>query len=499
MSDYFIRPEQAENDVLACAAFLAERVESGDGHSAAISEIVPRYLRAGEVDLAAELANAVADPFARDRLLMSVAEQCAADDDDEYALQLAGSIEEEAFGAQALERIGLMQASKGRYDKALEIADTMAHPDVVLAGVAASQAANGDESAANATIERIEFPAARVSAFHQMANAAIASGASEQADTLLDDAIATAEEIEHDEEKVRALCDTGQLFIEAKRNDKAIETFDTARGFAEGLGNQHRDYFLSACALGFLNAGSVELAENTLDLVTDKTQMASALLGFAREAWKKGDKEDAVETLDEAHEILRSQREIETRDSRARNDVMASIAVQFGVFEKSDRAVEIAHSNNDPQQQTAALTRIARVLLLQNKDDAARDIVNEITDDDSRLTALITLADAEVERGEAQASLNLLEEAAAMTDTVLRHSSRSEISNELAERFAAQGKPEKARALSIENLLVITSMRDAGGQATALAAMSDVFDGVRLLLGDDEKAMLRDLVQKSEW
>ena len=93
----------------------------------------------------------------------------------------------------------------------------------------------------------------------------------------------------------------------------------------------------------------------------------------------------------------------------------------------------------------------------------------------------------------------MLKEAAELTDTVLRHSSRSQILNELAERFAAQGEPEKARALSIENLQVITSMRDAGGQATALAAMSDVFDGVNLAMGDDEKALLRDLVQKSEW
>src|SRR5205085_4944451 len=98
-------------------------------------------------------------------------------------------------------------------------------------------------------------------------------------------------EIEHDEEKIRTLCDIGNLFIEAKRNDKAIETFELARGFAEALDNIHRDFFLVNSALGFLFAGSTDLADRTLDLVTDKTQMASALLGIARNQWNKDEKD----------------------------------------------------------------------------------------------------------------------------------------------------------------------------------------------------------------
>ncbi|MBP9111024.1 MAG: hypothetical protein KBF83_15830, partial [Pyrinomonadaceae bacterium] len=83
--DYFISKERAETDLLDCAAFLAERVKSADGHAEAMSEIVPRYLAKGDVDLAAELANAIDDPFSRDRLLIQVAEKCAQIDDDEYA------------------------------------------------------------------------------------------------------------------------------------------------------------------------------------------------------------------------------------------------------------------------------------------------------------------------------------------------------------------------------------------------------------------------------
>src|SRR5687767_2693417 len=108
MSDFFISRDQAEGDLLACAAFVAERIKSSEGHGDAMNSIIPRYLAKGDVDLAAELANAVDDPFSRDKLLIVVAEKCAELDDEEYGLQLADAIEDHALQAQALERVGLV-------------------------------------------------------------------------------------------------------------------------------------------------------------------------------------------------------------------------------------------------------------------------------------------------------------------------------------------------------------------------------------------------------
>ena len=290
MADYFISVEKAENDLLACAAFIAERIKSSDGHAEAMGVIVPLYLASGNIDLSAELANAVEDPFSRDKLLIVVAEKCAQLDDDEYAMQLADAIEDEGLRSQALERVALVKAGKGQAEKAFEVAGSMAHPDFVFAGIAISQAASGNDGGAEATLGRIGFSTARVSALQQMAATQIEKGEVEKAVDALDRASSAADEIEHDEEKIRVLCDIGNLFIEAKRNDRAIETFDHARNFAEVLDNIHRDFFLVSCALGFLYAGSSDLADRTLDLVTDKTQMASALLAFARDYWKKEEK-----------------------------------------------------------------------------------------------------------------------------------------------------------------------------------------------------------------
>ncbi len=472
MSDLYISREQAESDLLAAAAFVGERVRSSDGHAAAMNAVLPMYLGRGEVDLAAELANSVNDPYSRDKLLAMVAEKCAEIDDDEYALQLVDAIEDQGLRSQATERVALVLASKGNIEKAREIADSMAHPDFVLAGIAAKQAENGDEAAARGSVAEIDFPSARVSAAQHIASSLIAKGENEGAAAWLDDGVAAAETIEHDEERIRTLSDLASLFVEAKRNDRSIETFAVALEFAEQLDNTHRDFFLGSCALGFLNAGSLELADQALDLITDKTQLGSALVGFARDAWKKDEKEDALEALEEAYAIVNSQREIEIRDSRARNRLLTVIAVQFAGFGKTERGIEIARENPDPAEETEALSQIAQILIVQNEDELARQTINEIREDSDRLSALIALADAKLKNGDAPGSIEMLKEAATLAETVPQLPARSTALIELAARFADQGDTATAVELSLENLGIVADVRDQSTQAVLLANLS---------------------------
>lgn len=493
MPEYFISFDQAENDLLACAAFLAERIKSSDGHASAMLAIVPRYLVKGDVDLAAELANAVDDPFSRDKLLTIVAEKCADLNDDDYAMQLIDAIEDHGMQAQAFERVALALATRGNVEKAAEVADSMAHPDFVYAGIAVHQAGNGNEAGANATLDRIEFATARASAFQQIAVKTIEAKDTDKALISLERAITAANEIEHDEEKIRTLCDVGNLFIEARRNDKAIETFELARQSAEVLDNIHRDFFLVNCALGFLFAGSDELADRTLDLVTDKTQMASALLGFARDQWGKNDKENALETLDEAYAIVNSQRETETRDSRARNGLLASIAVQFAGFGKTEQGIEIALENQDPDERTAALSQIAQLQVLQKEDAKARQTMNLIAEDSNRLLALVSLSDVKQKQNEREASVELLNEAATLVDAVPQLAARSGVMNEIAYRFVGCGETAKAREISSRNLGLICQIRDESSRAVELAKLSGVYEQSNFEISEAEKAALEKL------
>src|SRR5688572_22699711 len=300
MSEHFISRTDAEKDLLSCAAYLGERITSIDGHAEAMIAVVPQYLANGNVDLAAELSNTIDDPFTRDRLLTAVAEKCAEMDDDEYALQLADAVEDPGLQIQAMERIGLQKAAKGQFEKAHEIASSMTHPDGVLVGLAIRQAADGRENDAAKTIEEIEHAGAAITALIEIAMQKLQSEEKEKAIEFLEEAVEESADIEHREEQARARCDIGNAFVEAGRNDRAIETFDKARETAETIDNMHRDAFLSLAAQGFVHAGSLDLADRTLDLVADKTQIASCLFGYARAFWKKAERDEAVEALDEA-------------------------------------------------------------------------------------------------------------------------------------------------------------------------------------------------------
>lgn len=480
---------------MAAAAYIGERIKSSDGHAESMNAVLPLYLARGDVDLAAELANAVDDPYSRDKLLTLVAEKCAQIDDNEYALQIAEAIEDLGLQSQAFERVAIVLAGKSKFAEALEIAGTMAHPDFVYAAIAAKQVDDGDDASARATVKEIDFPSATVAAAQHIAATLIAEDAPERSIEWLETGVEAALEVEHDEEKIRSLCEIAAHFVDAKRNDKAVETFDTARELAEKLENTMRDFFLGNCALGFLSAGSRELADQTLDLVTDKTQMASALVGFARESWKREEKDEALDTLDEAYAILKSQREIEIRDSKSRNRLLTVVAVQFAGFGKTERGVELAHENPDPAEETDALSQIAQVLAVQNENELARRTINEIAEDAERMFALIALADVKLKQGEAESAATLLNEAASMADTIPQLAARSNALNEIAFRLAEQGNPARAREICGRSLAAITEIRDDSSQSASLAALSQVYLITQIEIGDDERNLIDTLIR----
>jgi tetratricopeptide (TPR) repeat protein len=497
MSGHQITIEEAENNLLACAAFLAENIKSSEGHGEAMKEIVPLYLEKCEVDIAAQFADAVDNPFLRDRLLTLTAEKCAAIDDDEYAFQLVESIEDYGLQGAAREKIAVRKSSEGEFEKALEIADSLDHADDAFAAIAVYQAANSDETNALKTIEKIDFANAKVNALQNIAVLNLQNGETLKAIEYLDKAASSAAEIEFTEEKLRALTEIGNLFVETERRDRAIETFDAAKNAAEELDNVHRDFYLATAALGFLRAGSMELADRTLDLVADKTQIASCLNGFAQIFWSNDEKDEAFETLEEAYAILKSQREAETRDSRAKFQVFGAIAIQFAEFGKTERAIEIAQENLNETEKTSALSQIAQVCTLQNKDELARQSINAIGDDAQRMFALIGVSDAKNKQDEREKAIELLNEAAALSETVPQFASRSTAYNELAGRFQKYGESEKAREISFDNLTIISQIRDESSRAVALAQLATVYEQAEFTLNDAEKSILRTMIQKA--
>ena len=494
MSEHFISRQDAHGDLLACAAYIAESINGGEAKAAAIASVVPAYLERGNVDLAAELANSVDDPFTRDRLLIAVAAKCADLDDDEYALQLADAIEEPGFQAQAFERIGIVKANAGKLEKAREVAALMSHPDSVLASVAVKQAEAGDVAEAFKTIDEIEYAGAAVSALNAIAARKIKDENLDSLGVILDRSVRGASDIEHVEERIGALIAIGNIFTASGDNRRAVETLEKARVEAETLDNTHRDSLLGQVSLGFLYAGNMELADSTLDSVSDKTQIATVLYGFARDYWRKEEKDDAFEALEEAFAILKSQRDIETRDSKARFSLMGQIAAQFAGFEKGERALEIAESLEDDAQRTSALSQIACISETQNNIEISQHALASLNEDADRAFTLIGMSDAALDNGDNERAAELIGDAIAMIESIPQPSLKASASTEVFPRLIKLSEPQKARNAFNSALSAIADIRDDSKRAATLATLNSAIEGSEFRISDDEIVKLRELL-----
>ena len=497
MAEHFISREEAESDLLACAAYISEAIDSADGHAEAMSAVVPRYLENGDVDLAAELANTVDDPFTRDRLLIHVAEKCAQEDDDEYARQLVEAIEDPGLQAEGFERIGLLKAAKGQTDLARLVAEEMPHPEYVLAAIAVKKYSDGDVEGFNAEVKDIEFAAARVSAYTGVAHELVAAEKFDGVADLLERAAEDATEIEHEEERIRSLVEIGTLLSDAKENGRAIGVFDKAKSYVEELDNIHRDSFFAAISVGFLRAGSQDLADRTLDLVADKTQIATCLTGHARHFWNAGQKEDALESLEEAYAILKSQRDNETRNSRDRFRLFGSIAAQFALFDKAERSIEVAETIEDETENMTSLAQVATILTAEGKDELARRALHAIREDAQRTFALIGMSDAKAKLEQKEAALELLDEASHLAETVPQLASRASAYIELAGRFAKLDDDARLSAAIHNAFETVLEVRDESIKATSLAEIHKLTEDLELELGPEEVAYLRKLAAQA--
>ena len=252
-------------------------------------------------------------------------------------------------------------------------------------------------------------------------------------------------------------------------------------------------------SLGFLRAGSLELADRTLDLVTNKTLLASALSSYAVEFDKNGEREEALETLEEALAILKSEREKEIRDSKARFNILGSIAVNFAHFGNAERALEIALENPYEAERHSALKQIAQINVLNKNDETTDQVIAAIDDRAEKIFGLIGVSDAYQKLEKPIEALKFLHEAEIQSSEVKQSFTRSIVYNWLATKFYGLGETKKAREISLENLTTITQILDESQKVMALANLAKIYENLEFELGTKEKEILNHMLRKSEW
>lgn len=487
--------ESAGENLISCAVFLADNVKSGEARAAALQPLIVRLLEKGDVDSAAQYADTIGDPFLRDRMLIRVVAKCVELDDDDYGLQLIDAIDEDGARANAREMFALQKAAKGEFDQAIEIAEGLEHSSEAFSGIAVNQAAKGDSAGALETLGHVDFQSSKVDAMVEIAGIHLKAERKDEAVSMLEKALGESDQVEFDEDRIRAYLQIGSSFIDADRKDLAIKSFEKGRHLAEEIDGAHRDNILGNISVAFLHAGSVELADRTLDLVADKTQLAAALCGFADVYLEEESEEEASEAVEEALAILNSEGDLEIRSSKTRFEVFNRIAILFAKVGKFGRAMEIAQSNPDPQLVKNGLVNIAQVCVLRGEDDLARQALDSLETEADVVSALLAMSDAKNSIEKKEEAVSLIAEAEGVADEMPQKILKAEILTEIAKRYKFYGKADEARAAASHCLRTVPEILGGGNRAAALTDLSPFFEENEYELSDADREILENVIK----
>jgi tetratricopeptide (TPR) repeat protein len=474
-----IDTNKAKTDMLTCAALISSKIRSADGQAEAFKEIVGFYLKNGDVDFSADLADTIEDPFVRDSLLIEIASKCAEIDDDEYGLQLAEAVDD--FGQQTLarERIISVKAGQKQFEKAFEYAEQLGDQSNAFYAIASFQ----ELPEAMQTIESIHFPLTKIHALISQKQ--------------FDKASEIAEEITFDEEKVRAYLEIAVNFIAEKKNDRAIEILSKAQTVCESIQGGHREPNLAQISMLYFRAGSVDLADRTLDLLSDKYQIASCLLSFSVDYFVRDEKADAIESLEEAHTIISSQSDKEVRNSKARFELIAAISSRFAAFGLAEKAIEIADGLRDETSRNSALAQISQICVAQEKQELSKQSLLLIADESEKSAALVGSFDILEKAEKRDSALKYLNLALDQAEAIPQLSVKIDTFQAIARRYFAVGNASKARELATESLENINKILDESQKAISMANLSELFKDLSFELNETELNLLRLAVEKS--
>lgn len=492
-----ISSESASENLISCAVFLADRVRSAEARAAALQPVIERFLEREDVDSAAEYADSIGDPFLRDRMLIRVIARCVELKDDEYARQLVDAIEEDGARASAKETLALQLAGRGDFEEAIAIAEELVHSAEAYAGIAVNLAIRGEHGRAIEVLDRVDFYNSRVDALVEIAAVRLRNGETAGAVEVLEKALSDCDEIEFEEDRIRSYLRLGAAFVETERKDRAIESLEKARQLAERIEGPHRDNLLAGIAVAFLAAGSVDLADRCLDLVIDKTQMASALVGFSRIYREEEDPDEALDAVEEALAILRSEGDKEIRNSKARYQVFKDIAIEFAWVGKFERAMEIAQQNPDPALVRNALVNISQISVLRGEDELSQQALAALGSEVDRVWGLLSASDAKEAADAREDAVALLDEAYGESESIPQQIVKAEIRTEIAKRYHHYGLEDRAREAAAECLAVVPQIMGDSNRAIALCDLSNLYDKYDYEVTAEDREVLEHVIRQS--
>lgn len=490
--------EEAKTDLLKAATHLAQKITSSEGQAEAFSQIISSYLEQNQIDIAFQLAKQIIDPFTKDQIMLQISEKCAQIGEDELAFELVEQIEDESLHLQAFEKIAFQKIVSGQIEKAIQIAGKLSHPDNIYSELCSYFARQNKAQEAQEIADRISFPTTKALALQDASSIFVENIQKEKAIEFLEKALEVTFGIDYKIDEIKLLISIAESFIKIQMTDKAIEILGIARKEAGKIDDPDREHFLSLISIAFLESGNIELADETLDFVTDKTLIASTLVGFSDFFLKNGEKNEALEALDEALQILKSQSEYEIQSTRMFDQTLISIATRLADPVEVERAILATEMIKSTQEKITALQEIACILAFKQEDELAEQIAKMISKENNRSEAFIRLSSTKLFLNQKEKALYFLDIAVEYIDFIPQAFLQVKIHNEAAQRFFDCDNREEGEKMAREALQKSLKIKDEVLKITCIVTTDRTYKQNSIKLSEEEVNLLYESLIRSE-
>jgi tetratricopeptide (TPR) repeat protein len=490
MAERLIDREQAEKDLLHCAASVAETIDGTGGFAEAMAAIAPEFAKRDDFDLGVRLADTIDDPFARDQVLADIAVICAAAGDVDYAVELLDSLDEQSFQTLAKANIAVAEAERGNAERALEFAHQLDDPSGALAEIAIRLAAQGRFAEAVEAAEGAEFEGSRAWAFTEIGSRHLEREEKEEGLAMLERALEEADELELPEERNSLWLDVTVPLKTVDETERIGEILDEAEKEVTDIASEvARDRALTRIVEMNASIGRFDKATELTETIEDPLQAVAAMVATVPHLREAGENEKALKLLDEALQLTNDTDVWEERSLTTKETLLAALSIRYFEADRLEKAREVVLSIQTENHQARTLYTLAVRAVEKGEVDAARKLMALIKEDYSRAVYWTELVEKFSEE-QSEAKADAMERAR-------QDAPKAEILYQRVDamlRVAARSDPAEGRAWYTKALETAAEIPGSTQQSLALLSLAQSYSAAELALMAAELELLRQLL-----
>jgi tetratricopeptide (TPR) repeat protein len=495
---------ETDIDFLSCALAVAQTVH-GDGYSEVIEAVAVLYAQRGDLDRAVELAGAIPDPYLRDRAIGAIAANSVEPETSDFADDLIDSIEDPSLHELALEQIAIKHAERGDFERATSIANDLVNAGTVLGEIALIYDNKGLFPDALKVANTIELAVSRATTLGQLASQAAKKERKDEAITLLEEAVTTADEIEFAEDHVYGLVGIAGVFEELGDKERAFNLLLEAYALCEDIESSPaagisptsvRDEALAQIVAGLSNLQFFEKADEVLENIEDPFQFSLATSQLALAYQKSEHPEKAEALLDQAVEITSEEQVWSEQAVHTRNSLLAKLAYAYATCGNYEKSLRVAQTIDSSGIRVSVLNEIAKKGITSGL--RATHVTDLLPDSTAKSSCWLSIRDALVAANEPELAENAIRQSIANAEEIEIPFERSLAVGEIAMRFVNTDQGGRANALVRKAILSIGEIEGNFQKARALLDLAQKHQSIEREVTEADRNLLQEIVNRLE-